>query len=272
MLLGASGEASFDITLYDNPFVNKWVQELQWCLQQCNFNNKEISSRFDSLDDSIWQLEQACLTINKYLKNFIEIKTDLKNQPQEYFNYLHEIFEKLSGNFNHPTKLFAVANNELKTAIRDLNSYIHLVEKKKKATYQSYFYISFDKNAYRRHPITEDEHDYFKFAFPAGTLYLHYVELGKNFLDLYEDGLTVDYQGFKNLHYYSGEASLALYDYNAFADNNYLKWLSNQNINPYDKSYGHGQIPLGKIDGDIEQLRQIIFKYPTINKITINDE
>lgn len=111
--------------------------------------------------------------------------------------------------------------------------------------------------------MAQEDYENFQFSFPKGTLYLHYVELGKEFYDLYKDNLPVNYAGLKNLHYYSGEASLSFEDYGAFADKEYLKWLQSNGIDLYNKLLGHGKIPLGTVDdiGDakskIEQHRHI---------------
>ena len=86
VVLGVSGEASFDISLTDNEFVRKWLKEFRWCLDNCNINQQEAFSGLLTLSEAEQILRNACVTINKYLKNFIEIRTDFVSQPQEYFN------------------------------------------------------------------------------------------------------------------------------------------------------------------------------------------
>jgi len=138
VVVGASKEASFDITLNDNNFTCKWVEELHWCVTHCEFNQLEAFASMASLNESSLILKESCVTINRYLKNFIEIKDNLLDQPQEYFNYLHSIFEKLSGEYANPTRLFAIAPLELKEAIRRLNFFIHRVETKENSTSMLY--------------------------------------------------------------------------------------------------------------------------------------
>ncbi len=246
VVLGTNGEASFTITLNNNAFVQKWIQELRWCLVNCNFEQQEAFAGLMSLEQSAEILMQSCVTINQYLKNFIDIKENLLDQDQEYFNYLHLKFEQLSGKFGKPTRLFTVANIELKTAIRNLNFFIHRIEKKKQIV--PVVYISFNKDQYRRHPLADEDYTHFEFSMPAGTLFVHYVELGKEFIDLYEDNLPLDYQNVQNLHYYSGEASICFKDYDCFEDLGYINWLKSHNIDPYNKKLGHGKLILGKID------------------------
>ena len=268
VVLGASSEAFFDVHLNDNPFVRKWTEELQWCLNNCDFNQQEAFWSLIPPEESANILINACITINRYLKNFIEIRDDLYNQPQDYFNYLHSKFEQLGGNFEKPTRLFTLASPELKEAIRNLNLFVHRVETKKQP-YPS-LYISFDKNQYRRKALTKADYDNFEFSGPPGTLFLHYVELGKEFIDLYEDNLDLTYSGFKNLHYYSGEAWLLINEYNPMSNPGYLNWLIKQGINPDDKKLGHGKIPLGHIE-DLEDVKNKLQQYKYIKEIIIND-
>lgn len=268
VVLGASQEASFDITLNDNSFTRKWVEELRWCLSHCDFDQQEAFSSFWSLEKSAEMLTESCNTINHYLKNFIEIRSDILEQPQEYFNYLHKIFEILSGEFGNPTRLFSLGNAELKNAIRRLNFCVHRVETKIENS--TYFHISFDKNQSRRQSFAVEDYDFFQFNSPKGTLFLHYAELGKEFVDLYQDNLPINYLGFKNLHYYSGEMVIHFNTYDPFEDKNYVKWLQNHGIDPYNKKLGHGKIPLGIVDS-LDDAISKINKYRHIDSILIKE-
>ncbi len=265
--LGASSEAPFVIQLNDTAFVRKWLEEFRWCLLNCQFNQDEVFAGFLTLHEAAEKLNSACVIINKYLKNFIELRSDLLNQSQEYFNYLHQKFEQLSGEFGKPTRLFRIANNELKSAIRNLNFYIHVIENKK---ISNNFYISFDKNTYRRQPLTSEDYVNFNFQTPAGSLILHYVELGKTFYDLYKDNLDLSYSGQKNLHFYSGEASLVFDEIDYRRDSGYFKWLEKNNIDPYDKTLGHGIICLGHVV-DLSHTYSTILSNKHLNKIQIKE-
>jgi hypothetical protein len=267
ILDASSEEASFDIELNQNPFVDKWIKELKWCLNNCQLNQDEAFASFRSLEESALILIQSCVTINKYLKNFIILSNNILEESQDYFNYLHKKFEQLNGSWEHPTRLFQLANNELRSAIRNLNFYIHRVETKQQLAPE--LYISFNKDQYRRIPMMKQDYEYSEFSFPAGTLFVHYVELGKNYRDLYKDGLTIDYKGHKNLHYYSGEASIMFRPYFEFKNKDYLNWLTNQGIDPYNKSLGHGKIPLGQIT-DLSNALEKLSKYQSIKQLILN--
>jgi len=269
VVLGSSAPGeSFSIALHDNPFVRKWIEELRWCNSNSVINQQDAFSSLMSATEASAVLLDSCATINRYLKDFIEIRTDIANQPQEYFNYLHGIFERLTGTFNRPTKLFTIANTELKTAIRNLNFYVHRVEQQTDPLVN--MYLNFDKDQYRRIPFALEDYNFFEFAFPAGTLFLHYAELGKEYFDLYEDGLELDYAASANSHYYSGEASLAARDFDAFEDANFKQWLVDRNIDPYNKQLAHGKIPLGFV-GNINQVTAMLQKYRHIDRIEIHE-
>jgi hypothetical protein len=268
VVLGIHSEASFTISLNNNAFVQKWVQELRWCLTNCDFEQQEAFAGLMTLEQSAAVLKQSCVVINRYLKNFIDIRENFLDQDQEYFNYLHSKFEHLSGEFGKPTRLFSLANKELKTAIRNLNFFIHRIEKKK--TRMSNMYISFDKDQYRRWPLVEEDYEYFEFAIPAGTLVVHYVELGKEFVDLYEDDLSLEYENFKNLHYFSGEANITFSNYDRFKDPNYINWLRDHDIDPYNKKLGHGNLVLGKVDNPADAYA-IMQQYQYIKDIIIEE-
>lgn len=267
VVLGASSEASFDIDLFDTPFVKKWLKELRWCLTNCEFNQQEAFAGFLTPDESAQRLFSACVVINRYMKNFIEIKPDLLSQSQEYFNYLHEQFERLSGEFGKPTRLFTLANDELKNAIRDLNFYIHSTEKK--FTTKN-FYISFNKDRYKRIPFQQEDYDDFVFNIEPGTLILHYVELGKNYFNIFKDKLQLDYPALKTLHFYSGEATLSFQDF-SIDHNNFKSWMINHNIDPTNKFLGHGQIRLGEVKNKTEVLKKLE-NNKFIKNIIITDE
>ena len=265
VVLGTNGEASFDINLNDNSLTRKWVSELSWCLDNCEFNQRDAFSGLLTLHESEQILHNACVTINKYLKGFIKIE---ESYSQEYFNYLHLKFEQLNGKFGKPTRLFSIANAELRSAIRDLNFYIHRVEEQK--TFRQELYISFNKDQYRRHRLATEDYENFVFKSAPGTLFLYYAELGKEFIDLYKDGLELDYPGMSNLHHYSGEAAIDFKEYDCFSDKNYLQWLTDRGIDPYNKTLAHGKIPLGIVD-NLEHALSSTQTHRHIDKILIKE-
>lgn len=268
VILGTAGEAEFDIELYQNNFVQKWTEELQWCLDNSLIDQQESFLGLQTLHEANQNLINACVVINRYLKKFIEIRPDLETHSQEYFNYLHSKFEQLSGEFGKPTRLFSIASDELKQAIRELNYYTHRLEKQQDQLQR--FTVRFDKNHYRRIPLTDTDYDFCQFALDPGILFVHYAELGKDFYDIFKDGLDINYQGLKNLHYYSGDITAFFYRYDPLNNSDYVKFLKQGNIDPYNKKLGHGKIPLGAIL-DLKNSFSKIQKYRYIKNILIKE-
>ena len=269
VVLGSSTpEESFTIALYNNQFVQKWITEFRWCNEHCTINQQDAFATLMTREEAAGVLLNSCETINRYLRNFIDIRADIADQPQEYYNYLHQQFEQLTGTFDRPTRLFTIANAELKQAIRNLNFYVHRVEQQTAPL--TNMYLNFDKDQYRRIPFEKSDYDFFEFSFPAGTLFLHYAELGKEYFDLYEDGLELEYGASLNSHYYSAEASLASGDFDAFEDPNFKQWLVDRGIDPVNKHLAHGKIPLGWVD-DIAQVTAMLQRHRHINRIQIHE-
>lgn len=266
--LGASSEASFDIELFETKFVDKWLSEFRWCLDNCSFVQHEAFATLLTLEQSAERLKQSCDTINRYLPGMLDLRDDPLSEPQEYFNYLHSKFEALNGEFDRPSRLFSIANAELRSAIRDLNFFVHRCETRREP--RSCLYMSFDKDRYRRRPMEVEDYDHAEFVLPAGTLMTHYMELGKDFEDLFEDGLGLDYPGFRNLHYFGGEAAVTLKEFNLFERPGLKQWLQNQGLDPYNKALGHGRIALGRVI-DLDRTRTLIDKHRHLNKIIVKE-
>lgn len=266
--LGYKAESYFNIILYNNNFVKKWIKEFQWCLNNCNFDQNQAFLSLDTIETVENNLRKSCNIINKYLKNFIEIPDNILDQSQDYFNYLHLKFEKLNGTFDNPTRLLHYGPSELKNAIRNLNSLIHRIEPGKKSL--PGLYLSFNKDQYRRQKFSDDDYEYFEFSIRPGTLFLHYAELGKDYSSLYLDNLPFNYTGFRNLQYYSGEAALTFVDLDIDLDNGFKTWLIEHGVDPKDKKLGHGKIPLGYVE-NLTEIESLIIQYRYLNKIKIRE-
>ena len=226
VFLGQDCSDSFDIGLIDNKFTNKWLDELSWCLENCEFDHNECFVDFLSVEKRQQKLLECIEIINNYLKkiykrNFIDVPKEIDWFDQEFFNYLHLKFESLSGNYGDQTKLFQVAPEHVKQAIRDLNFFVHALEtgEDKINFVESIFKIAFHKNQYRRFPLELEDYFYFSHDRETNGLYLSYVELGKTLIEIYEENLPLDYKNLKNLHFYSGECFLHLDENKGLSEN-----------------------------------------------------
>ena len=79
-------------------------------------------------------------------------------------------------------------------------------------------------------------------------VYLDYNELGKPYNDLFHDNLPITYGATKNKHYIGADILLSFTDNKDIFGDKFIKWLKNNNVDPYDKKLGLGLIPIGKAE------------------------
>lgn len=264
------GDKTVVVNLNNNSFVHKWAQLFEETLSTCDIEQNNSFSCVLSETQSQQRLLSAIQIVNKFLKKqFIEVPDTIDWDNQDWYNYLHSKFEKLSGPFGEPTKLFMLAPGEVKTAIRDINTYVHRLETRPYKPVKAW-YISFDKNRYRRIPLQPDDYNLFQYHLCSGEAFIQYAELGKTYLDIFNDNLPLDYQGVKNLHYYSAEFSIWLSDQDKIIyEDDFYQWANNNGIDTSNKQLGLGFIPIGKVT-DVSHARNIVCNGSKITNLRIN--
>ena len=86
-------------------------------------------------------------------------------------------------------------------------------------------------------------------------VYLAYNELGKSYIDLYQDNLPADYDATKNNHYIGADITIGLEDKKNIFEIGFIKWATDNKIDPYKRDHGIGLLPIGKVEIiDIEHL------------------
>ena len=258
------------VDLYPNNFVDRWKQLFVETANSCQVNQLE-SFVFNLPEDVARQrLLTAIDTINQFLKTeLIVVPLEINWDDQTWYNQLHKIFEDLSGPWGKPTRLFSIAPDKVKSAVRDLNFYVHRLEVRPYKNSSS-FYISFDKNCYKRYQLEHTDYEYFQHYAEPGEAFIHYAELGKTHYDLYKDGLPTDYSGLKNLHYYSAEISIWLGKQpRRFFEDSFYEWADQNNIDVSSKIIGLGIIPIGCIK-DVDSARKIVYNGTNITSLRIN--
>ena len=266
--LGVNAEDRLHIQLHDSKFVNRWSNEFRWCLDNCEFDRNENFACFQSLEERKQVLLDSVAVINRFLRksykaDFFELSDRI---DQDWFNYLHEKFEQLSGTYENPSKLMSIAPKEVRQSIRNLNFFIHLTESYEE-NIDSPLYISFDKDRYRRIPLEDDDYKLFQFERKRGCLYLNYCELGKPTNDVFKDGLSLDYPALKDLHYFSGDCQLHLSD-DLHPGTDFVDWLI---TNDLGNKRGIGSIELGKLEEDVGWARKILKKHRHLHSIQIEE-
>lgn len=257
------------VDLYQNQFVSKWQMLFERTTSACAINQVESFACKITELESQQRLLRAIDHINEFLKKpFIEITEPCNWDDQNWYNYLHSKFEQLSGSYGRPTRLFEIAPHTVRDAIRALNFYVHRLETR---PYQKLkpWYISFDKNCYQRLPLESDDYELFEFVVQPGQAVIHYAELGKNLVDLYQDGLPTTYSGLRNLHFYSAEISISLSDkpFDLFP-RGFVQWAQSKGIDVANKKLGIGTIPIGTVK-DLDTTRQTVYTGNSITKLRI---
>ena len=124
MLYEIDGKPAFRINLYDHTVAHKWKNLIE-SIYVGDGEDIDHMRTFFSLrtrDEIRDMLLDAVTNINTFLKTgFIKIPKQINWNDQDLYNTLHMAFEKLSGDFDNPTKLMKIAPMNIKENIRDLN-------------------------------------------------------------------------------------------------------------------------------------------------------
>ena len=115
--------------------------------------------------------------------------------------------------------------------------------------------------------LEEDDYRLFQLKQRSGHLYLGYCELGKTTIDIFKDGLGVDYPAHKDLDYYSGECQLYLgNDFELGTE--FVEWVE---ANSLSTRKNLGTIELGCLIEDVDEARNILKKHKYLHSIHIEE-
>jgi hypothetical protein len=185
--------------------------------------------------------------------------TDINDQ--DTLNYLHHIFEVYHGLLDQQTHEFwQRAPDNIRRALANLNTQVHECEDIGRTNVTNLAHIV---TWYRlKKYLTLDDNDYSLFEDVAkkGTIYLHYVEIGKTLEDLSVDNDQYIHDGaFKPFRHYSADFYVKYYDDDELAVKNKLANIKDYYENNKEfflsknLQWGHpyltsGAIPLADLD------------------------
>ena len=244
---------SFRIHFYKTSIADKWQSLVE---ESYVGDGKDIDSRrsfyhLQNKTDVKNDLLKAIERINSFVKfNFINLPKQINWDDGNFYNELHVCFERLSGEFDNPTKLFKIAPEHVKESIRDLNYCVHTLEHDNINNNKTELKIQWTKTREqtKRTKFEEHEYDNFQFTKKKNEVYLAYNELGKNYVDLWKDNLPKNYSNLKNNHYVGKDIMISLEDADTIFENEFIEWMNANNIDPYDKTLGIGLAPIGKCE------------------------
>jgi len=255
------------IELDDNAFVHRWKEVFDRAVNSSTVDQTSSFAFRISKTQALQQLTDSAQVINDFFKREIVPVTVMDQYDQDYCNRVHVIFEQLSGTYDQPTKLFLLAPDAVKLAIRNLNFYVHVLEHDQ-FEQQNLWYINFDRSHVDRWPLLDQDYDLFQRVVEPGRVYIHYVELGKTHLDLYKDGLPADYEAQKNLHHFSADLTVWLGPKGDVFDAGFESWAQHNSIDLENKRLGLGILPIGRIK-DLDTARQYIYNAKKITQLRI---
>jgi hypothetical protein len=252
MFFSIDSKTDFEIELNNNSVANTWCSLIKesYVGDGLDIDNRRTFYPLKTKNEMKLDLLNAIEKINLFLKKeFIKIKKPINWNDQNFYNYLHICFEKLSGRYDNHSRLLHIAPIEIKESIRDLNFCVHSLESKqhnKINRIKSDLTIQFSKNRNtKRVSLKKSEKKLFQFSLKKFEVYLSYNELGKTYIDLYKDNLPIDYVGMKNNHFIGKDIFISLLNKKNIFDKNFIKWMEKNNKNPYDKTLGIGVLAIG---------------------------
>lgn len=212
---------------------------------------------FEKTESELAELINQCIrTVNEYSPGSIPIvATDSADQHQ--LNELHTYFETLRGPRLDPVEIFLHGPESVKAALEDFNLFIHEYESKIQNTALD------DGNCARlgitfsgeriRHPMSFEDFSYFELHRDFGGLYLHYCDVGKPVLDVFED--QDDLIGIDNIRplelissdfdVYFGESDKKKYDMSYKI--RLINWLNSIGLDHLDPRLSMGYLKVGQL-------------------------
>lgn len=254
--------------LLDHDIVQRWVgevllaQHLGYTIDDPNrfygFNSVE-----NETIKAIELINQSIDTINNYQHIITRRPTCINDQ--DTLNYLHHIFEVYHGllDTQQNNQFFCNAPAEVQRALADLNIHVHRCESiykdNKSRTVVTYYGLP--KTKFLQNEDFNLLTPYYQF----GTVYLNYVEIGKTLEDLSRDNdQYIEAEAFRPFNQFSADFNIKFYNEDPLDASQIIKnmytyydqhqdWFKRQGYNRNDPRLNPGNIPLAKIDTNLNQ-------------------
>jgi len=232
------------VDLFDNDFAKRWCRLLSQEIACGSLLQEDTYSNFVPEFLARQRLEEAIDSVNGFLKReFIPRPCVSDYDNLEYYNRLHEKFEKLAGpDWSQPTRLMNIAPDRIKLAIRHINRYCHRLERRPYVNHSS---MRVEFNTHQRELLTVDDYSLFRSVNEDHAVVLDYSTLGKSLYECYEDNLPANYNGAKVQQHYCANFILQ-FRKPQFDLTGFKHWCAEQGIKEIPAPE-LGQLQLGKI-------------------------
>ena len=169
--------------LRDTDLADRWLKRLQLALDtDIAIDEPTRFSGFDTTEAEsvISQLQHCVDTINTYKPLIARHITTVDDQ--DTLNYLHHVFEVYHGMLNQPHEIFLSAPQPVQMALANLNVLVHRAETVAQGKLPRHVvtYYAMPKTEY----LKSEDYALFEKSITAGTMYINYVEIGKDLLAL----------------------------------------------------------------------------------------
>ena len=286
--LNYKDQIDYTIVPHDNTLAKDWIVSLKDLLQVGNLLEKNFCfmgfpNTARNLEYLCNELNYAVATINNFFNDYqIEdiftpgnvVAFDYADNGLNHdtLNRLHNHFEVLQGTVWSLSDYYRRANYETKYAIRQLNNICHelenLILSQRKAATLPYWIrpsqITTFINA-RRYDLTDEHRKLFAvngYDRVLGGVYMHWTQIGKTFYEVFRDEgapkLTKTVcEAITELKYYSGEFDVEWgndvvyggpHPWHNTEQNNFRRWLADNDRDYLDPSLSCGYLPIGQID------------------------
>ncbi len=269
-----SGVHSADLSLFckvlDTPPAIKWlgclssVLDAKSPIEKHVLKREKVPGRFTGIPgcekttaDLAYLINQCVEKINAYQANTIPLEAN-SQADQKLLNELHKYFEILRGPHLEPAAFFAAAPASIREALEDFNLYIHEYEGHLNSGNpgdQAAVDITF-LNERMRLSMSPEDYRHFDVQREFGGLYLHYAEVGKPLLSVFEDkDEVISLHNIRPLEHisasfdiYFGESTKYRYDLDFRM--RFHRWIRSLDLDPLDPKLCIGFVKIGQVIPD----------------------
>jgi hypothetical protein len=312
--LDYSDKINYTIDVLDSALARDWINALKEILVQKHLLEKNFCflgfpHTARNIDYLIAELNQSIKVINRFFDDYQIIEPysvdTLRNgldPNQDIMNCLHNHFEILQGTVENLSDYYRRADYETKYAIRQLNLLCHELESLmlslRKLEQSPEWVRSSQITTFincRRFQLTNEHRQLFLsngYDREFGGVYMHWAQIGKTLFEVFRDEKSpvladTVCDAITHLEYYSGEFDIEWGNSVKYGrglvwhdqeQDQFSKWLSNNNLDPKDPALSLGYLPVGQVNllesfgtNNPIEIRKKLSMYLDIYSITIDD-
>lgn len=208
----------------------------------------------------------------------------MQRVDQEKLNYLHHFFDQMRGPVNDPSEVYLSSDDETRKQMNIYNESIHALENI--LTHRAigrgpipYIYVEFMDT--EKLKFSKDVYPYFTLEREVGDLFVHYSQVGKSWLEAYEDEDDImEKDNIRPHEFYDGSFDIC---FRARKREDTLKlekelrsYITQMGVDPNQESHALGRLVVAKFKGiqnidlkTTEEEIKLITGYSFIKKIEL---